>query len=163
MADLRYIDWEEYGRLTETLANRIISSSLQFDLVIGIARGGIPLAMVLADRLGVKLDIVNVKSYIGINMRKAPTIVSTLTENIAGKRILLVDDLVDNGDTMQTVISYLMKQGPADVKTAVLFKKPWSRTEPDFYLELVESWIVFPWEREEVRRSILSSQEVKEG
>ncbi len=105
MADLRYIGWEEYGRLAEALANKIISSSLQFELVIGIARGGIPLAMVVADRLGVKLDIVNVKSYIAINKRKTPKIVSTLTEKIEGKTILLVDDLVDNGDTMDTLLS----------------------------------------------------------
>lgn len=164
MADLRYIGWEEYGRLAEALANKIISSSLQFELVIGIARGGIPLAMVVADRLGVKLDIVNVKSYIAINKRKTPKIVSTLTEKIKGKTILLVDDLVDNGDTMNTVIDYLKDEGPLDIKTAVLFKKPWSKFQPDFFIELVTQWIVFPWEVEEVKRALLSSesQELKE-
>jgi hypoxanthine phosphoribosyltransferase len=165
LAELRYISWEEYGALADRLSRKILETEADFDLVVGIARGGIPLAMVLADKLGVKLDIVNVKSYTGINMRKKPTIVSTLTENISGKKILIVDDLVDNGDTMETVVEYLKKEMPGSLKTAVLFKKPWSRFEPDFFVEIVTQWIVFPWEREEVRRSMLNhaSQELKEG
>lgn len=164
MAGFRYIGWQEYGELAERLSNEIIKSGLLFDLVVGIARGGIPLAMVLSDRIGVKLDIVNVKSYTGINIRKKPTIVSTLTENIEGKRILVVDDLVDNGDTMKIVLEYLEKNRPSVVKTAVLFKKPWSGFVPDFYIETVDEWIVFPWEKEEVRRYTIKSmdQEVQE-
>jgi hypothetical protein len=33
-----------------------------------------------------------------------------------------------------------------------MFKKPWSKTEPDYYLENVSEWIVFPFELGEVNR-----------
>lgn len=152
MTEFRYINWTEYGNLADALAEKIRSHSENFDLIIGIARGGIPVAMVVSDHLNVKLDIINVKSYNGIAERSPPRILTTLTEAVKGKNVLLVDDLVDQGDTMATVSEYLRGQAPGVLKTAVLFKKPWSATDPDYFLEVVDKWIVFPWEHGEVNR-----------
>ena len=152
MTEFRYINWTEYGNLADALAEKVCSHSENFDLIIGIARGGIPVAMVVADHLNVKLDIINVKSYDGIAVRNPPRILTTLTEAVKGKNVLLVDDLVDQGATMARVSDYLLGQAPSVLKTAVLFKKPWSTTEPDYFLEVVDKWIVFPWEHGEVNR-----------
>ena len=152
MPDFRYISWSEYGSLAEALAEKVRTGGKKFDLVVGIARGGIPVAMVASDRLGVKIDMINVKSYTGIEKRGSPTILSTLTERIQGKSVLLVDDLVDQGDTLALVQGYLKKQKPKTLLTAVLFKKPWSKTEPDYYLEVVDKWVVSPFELSEVDR-----------
>ena len=152
MESFRYVSWEDYGRLVSSISEQIKANNEKFDLVIGIARGGIPVAMVIADQLGVKIDIINVKSYTGIAERSRPRIISTLTEEVRGKKLLLVDDLVDYGDTMKTVASFLGKQKPSTMTTAVLFVKPWSKFKPDFYLEVVGDWVVFPWEQGEVRR-----------
>jgi hypoxanthine phosphoribosyltransferase len=152
LAEFRYISWPEYGNLAEALAEKVRSSGKRFDLVIGIARGGIPVAMVVSDHLGVKIDFINVKSYSGIAERTSPKILSTLTEAIKAKTILLVDDLVDHGVTMERVRRYLEEQGPKLLETAVLFKKPWSKVEPDYYLEVTDRWIVFPFELAEVNR-----------
>ncbi|MGD1054652.1 MAG: phosphoribosyltransferase family protein [Nitrososphaerales archaeon] len=150
MPDFRYIGWVEYGNLTEALAEKVSSSGKTFDLVIGVARGGIPVAMVVSDRLGVKIDTITVKSYRDIAERGSVRILSTLTEDIKGERVLLVDDLVDQGDTMSGVKGFLSKKGAKVVKTAVLFKKPWSKTHPDYFLETTRKWIVFPFELSEV-------------
>jgi uncharacterized protein len=152
LVTFRYVSWTAYGKLVEKLAKKISSSRTRYDLVIGIARGGMPVAMVIADRLGTKVDIVNVKSYTGIAERLKPKILSTLTEDITGKKLLLVDDLVDGGETMQTVIEFLGLESPTKVTTAVIFKKPWSEFEPDFFVQTVDEWVVFPWERGEVAR-----------
>ncbi|MCS4539591.1 MAG: phosphoribosyltransferase family protein, partial [Thaumarchaeota archaeon] len=66
MQNFRYVSWEDYGRLVSNLSEQIRAAGKKFDLVVGIARGGIPVAMVIADQLGVKIDIINVKSYTGI-------------------------------------------------------------------------------------------------
>ena len=152
MVAFRYIDWTAYGDLVSDLVRRIQSGGRTFDLIIGIARGGIPVAMVIADQLGVGIDIINVKSYTGIAARKKPMIISTLTEDVKGKEVLVVDDLIDEGDTMTTVIAYLRRGKPKHLTTAVLFKKPWSRYEPDYFLEMLDEWVVFPWEHGEVER-----------
>lgn len=135
------------------LAENVAASGERFDLVIGIARGGMPVAMVVADRLGIKVDFLNVKSYTDVGERVKPKILSTITEKIADKRILVVDDLVDGGATMESITEYLSAQHPSTMKTAVLFTKPWSTFAPDFYLKEVDNWVVFPYERGEVRRS----------
>ena len=147
-----YIDWEEYGRLANSLSRKIKRSGHRFDLVIGIARGGVPLAMVISDMLGVKIDIINVKSYTGIGKRGRPRILSTLVNGIKGNRILLVDDLVDQGKTMKMLTRYVSDMKPLDLRTASLLKKPWSTFSPDYCLRTVDSWVIFPWEKEETRR-----------
>jgi len=152
MPNFRYISWSEYGNLAEALAEKVRATGKKFDLVVGIARGGIPVAMVVSDHLDVKIDFINVKSYSDIGKRTSPRILSTLTEGVQRKNILLVDDLVDQGDTMAFVKGYLAEQNPASLTTAVLFKKPWSKTEPDYFLESVSEWIVFPFELGEVNR-----------
>ena len=161
MESFRYVTWEDYGRLVSNLSEQIKAGGKKFDLVIGIARGGIPVAMVVADQLGVKIDIINVKSYTGIAERSKPQIISTLTEEVKGKTLLLVDDLVDQGDTMERVADFLGRQNPSSITTAVLFVKPWSKFKPDFYLEVVDEWVVFPWEQGEVSRLRSKKQPVK--
>lgn len=157
MPNFRYIGWSEYGNLAEALAEKVRAGGKKFDLVVGIARGGIPVAMVVSDHLDVKIDFVNVKSYNDIGKRAPPRILSTLTEKIEGKDILLVDDLVDQGDTMAFLTKYLTDMKPGKLETAVLFRKPWSKTEPDYFLETVSEWIVFPFELGEVNRLRVAS------
>jgi hypoxanthine phosphoribosyltransferase len=53
---------------------------------------------------------------------------------------------------MDMVKQYLGELRPKLLESAVLFKKPWSKTEPDYYLEVVDKWIVFPFELSEVNR-----------
>jgi len=152
MPNFRYISWPEYGNLAEALAEKVRAKGKKYDLVVGIARGGIPVAMVVSDHLNVKVDFVNVKSYNDIGKRSPPKILSTLTEAIQGKDILLVDDLVDQGDTLTLMKGFLSAQKPKTLESAVLFKKPWSKTQPDFFLEEVSEWVVFPFELGEMGR-----------
>ncbi len=149
---MRHISWKEYGNIASALAKNIKAGGNRYDLVIGIARGGIPVALVVADELGVRIDIINIKSYTEIAVRHRPKIISTLTAVIEGKRLLIVDDLVEEGKTLNTVIKYLERMHPSAMHTAVLFKKPWSKVEPDFYLKTTDRWIVFPWDRGEMKR-----------
>jgi len=146
----RYISWSEYGNLAEALAKRVGESGKDYDLVVGLARGGIPVSMVVSDRLGLKVEFLMVKSYRGIAKRTSPKILSTLGGDISGKRILVVDDLVDEGDTLASVLRHLSKLEPRSLETAVIFRKPWSKTEPNFFVQTTDRWIVFPFELNEV-------------
>ena len=112
MPKLRYLSWAQYGELVTKLADSVNASGERFDLVVGIARGGIPVAMVVSDRLGSKIDFLNVKSYTDVGERVKPKILTTIIENISGKRVLVVDDLVDGGETMETVTQYLSAEKP---------------------------------------------------
>lgn len=150
------VSWASYGKMASSLAKEVEEKRMGFDLVIGIARGGIPLAMVISDLLGIPIDIINVKSYTGIRKREKPKILTTLSNDIKGKRILLVDDLIEHGATMDLLLAYLVKKKPGMIKTAVLFDKPWSRFRPDYCVKTVDRWVVFPWERNEFERNLKS-------
>lgn len=163
MTQFRYISWPEYGNLAQALAEKVRATGKQYDLVVGIVRGGIPVAMVVSDHLNVRIDFINVKSYSGIQARGSPRILSTLTEDVRNKNILLVDDLVDQGETMEFVAGFLKKQGPKVVDTAVLFRKPWSKMTPDYSLESVSEWIVFPFELAEVNRQRTALEKSLQG
>ena len=160
MAEYKYVSWPDYGNLAEALAEKVRNSGKRFDLVVGVARGGLPVAMVVSDRLDVRIDFINVKSYTGIGERGTPVILSTLTEEIAGKNVLIVDDLVDQGETMKVVKDFLARKGPKLLEVAVLFKKPWTNFEPDYHLEVVDRWVVFPFELSEVNRLRVANGEV---
>ncbi len=146
----KHIEWLEFGRLCERLARSVRESEKKVDLVVGIARGGIPPAMVVADRLRVPIDFINVKSYTGVQQRGRVKIISTLFEDATEKHVLVVDDLVDQGETMETIIDYLNERyHPTWLMTAALFIKPWSKFRPDFFVDTTDSWVVFPWEHGE--------------
>lgn len=144
------IGWEEFGSLAEDLANRIKKDGVHFDLVVGVARGGVPLSMVVADRLLLPVDFINVKSYVEQGKRSEVRILSTLTSDAKNKDVLLVDDLVDEGETISKLMEYLRERySPVRLRTAVLYKKPWSRIIPDYFMGTTDAWVIFPWEHGE--------------
>ncbi len=150
-----YLTWKDYGKMATELAGRVLRSRHKFDVVVGIARGGVPLSMVIADELGVRIEIINVKSYNGTRGdRTRPHILSTLTSSLGGRRVLLVDDLIEEGDTIMAMSKYLLRQKPKSLETAVMFTKPWNKVKPDFSLMEVDKWVVFPWDRCETKRII---------
>jgi hypoxanthine phosphoribosyltransferase len=56
------VSWPEYGNLVEALAEKVCFSGKRFDLVVGIARGGMPVVMVISDHLNVRIDFITMKS-----------------------------------------------------------------------------------------------------
>lgn len=143
------ISWSEFGRSAEHLVSKIRAAEISYDLVIGIARGGIPAALLIANRLRIRIDFVNIKSYIRAYSHDKPKILSTLSEEVKNRWILVVDDIVDSGDTMRTILEWLRPQDPKKIETAALFVKPWSSITPNYFVRKVSEWIVFPWENEQ--------------
>ncbi|MGC9075688.1 MAG: phosphoribosyltransferase [Conexivisphaera sp.] len=147
MTERRLVTWEEFGRLAESLTGSIVRGGRRHELVIGILRGGCPLALMVADRLGARVDFLNIKSYSGIGERSSPTVLSTITEDAAGKDVIIVDDLVDEGATMSFAVDFIGdRYSPKSVETAALFVKPWSKFIPSYHLGVVREWVIFPWE-----------------
>jgi hypothetical protein len=153
MADL-YVNWNEYHKLTEKLARQIHESGWQFNQLICIARGGLRVGDVLSRIFDLPLAILSTSAY----TEKAGTVRGeliiadqmTMASGRLGDRVLLVDDLVDSGVTLEAVTRTLPQRYPqvTALRTAVLWYKACSVFKPDYYVEfLPESpWIHQPFE-----------------
>src|SRR2546430_1645232 len=65
---------------------------------------------------------------------------------VAGRRVLIVDETCDSGDTMKLALNAVRELKPAAVKTAVSFRT--GPYQPDFYALETDNFIILPWDRE---------------
>ncbi|MET4781713.1 phosphoribosyltransferase [Glaciihabitans sp. UYNi722] len=142
------LGWDEFGGAARELAASVHGSGFTPDVVVAIARGGLLLAGAIAYALNVKsCGALNVEFYTGVDQRlEAPVILPPMLDvpAIAGKRVLLVDDVSDSGRTLAMVLELLTRTG-AEVRTACLYSKPATVLEPDYIWRKTSKWIAFPW------------------
>jgi len=119
----------------------------QPDVIIAIARGGMMLGQYMAYGLDVRdVQTIRAESYDGEIQREGVTIVGECTLEKA-KRILVVDDIVDSGNTLSSVLEHLVLMTPnAEVRTASLFFKPTASLQPDMSVHEATTVIDFFWE-----------------
>lgn len=146
----RFVSWKLFEGLAEKLYKRLEME--RFDIIVCINRGGLVLGRMLSDRFDKPLGVISAIAY-KRGKAKSKRIVFDKKVSLIGKlkgRILLVDDLVGSGKTVKAVSSYLKKIPKVKkVRTAVLFRKPSTKFEPDFFAAQSSKWIVFPYERKE--------------
>jgi hypothetical protein len=142
------LGWEEFGTASRSLARNVVDSGFEPDLVIAIARGGLLLAGAIAYALDTKAcGALNVEFYTGTDARlPEPVLLPPMLDEpaVAGKRVLLVDDVSDSGRTLALVVQLLEATG-AEIRTACLYVKPRTVFMPDYVWRSTSSWIAFPW------------------
>lgn len=150
----KYVTWGDYHASIERLAIRVRDSGWWFNQIVCIARGGMRVGDVLSRIFKLPLAIISTHSYDGEGgtVRGEITVAEhmTMTTPELGDRVLLVDDLVDSGITLDVVKRHLHDRYPSivDIRTAVLWFKAVSKYTPDYYVEhLADSpWIHQPFE-----------------
>jgi hypoxanthine phosphoribosyltransferase len=153
------ITWEYFYELARQLSLAMHAASFQPDLIVAISRGGCIPARVICDYLDVfDLDVIKIEHYHGVHKQKSALLKYPLSAKISTKRVLLIDDVSDTGDSFEVGIKHLLEHGqPAELKTAALHHKTVSSYTPDFYSEIVHEWrwIIYPWALMEDLRSLL--------
>ncbi len=134
-----------YAQITSMiceLATKVRPFMNGYTNIVGIANGGLHVSRPLAAMLGCSHSSVRISHYDGSVRRAIPIVEGHLPQSTGN---LIVDDLIDNGWTMQTFADHFGLEGNM---TAVLFWKPGS-FKPDFYVaEKPEGWVHFLWEVE---------------
>ena len=140
------IDWPFFGELSRGLALKV-ARAYDPELVIGIATAGVIPGAVIAAILSREFhSIVVSRRYRSARERAAPTIFGSAPDEALGKRVLIVDETCDSGDTIRLAISAVIEAGATEIRTAVAFQTgPYA---PDFHAIATESTIVLPWDRE---------------
>jgi uncharacterized protein len=156
MSDLN-ISWHEYHQLIELLAAKITASQWEFNQIICVARGGLRVGDILSRIFRQPLAILAASSYGGEDHRERGQLVIghqiAMTTKHLGDRVLLVDDLVDSGVTLQQIVTRLNQHHPEirELKTAVIWYKAHSIYTPEYYVNYLSDnpWIHQPFEKYE--------------
>jgi len=156
--------WDQIYGLLLDLANKVRKAGFKPDVIVGVSRGGWPPARVMSDLLeNPRLANVTAEFYVGVAETKGkPLITQPVSVSVRTKKVLVVDDVADTGESLRLVRAHLEERGATEIKIATIYYKPWSIVIPDYYEKETRSWIVFPWERKETVRKVVEKYE-REG
>ncbi|OAN79267.1 xanthine phosphoribosyltransferase [Sulfitobacter sp. EhC04] len=143
-----HISWDQIHRDSRALAWRLDGEGPDggaWRAVVAITRGGMAPAMIAARELDIRtVDTISVKSYDHQDQSEAQVLKApdaTLMGD--GTGILIIDDLVDSGKTLEVVRKMYPK-----AHFATVYAKPKGRPQVDTFITEVsqDTWIFFPWD-----------------
>lgn len=140
------VSWPQLHQVCFTLAQKIIKRKLSFDRIVCISRGGLLASRLFSDLLELPISNFTMVSYPVIGQAKKPKIVEKLAVSIKGESILLIDEIIDSGGSLELAVSYLEKLAPKKITTLIPYIKPSSKITPDFWQVKTSAWVVFPYE-----------------
>ena len=138
------VSWEELHRNSKALAWRL-SEMKPHKGIIAVTRGGLVPAAIVARELDIRLiDTVCVLSY-NHKTKGEVNILKVAVEAAKGDDWLIVDDLVDTGETIKAIRLSL-----PNAHYATVYAKPSGREQVDTFITEVsqDTWIYFPWDME---------------
>ncbi len=147
MPESLVLTWDALDQLVAGLAARV---GRDHDLVLAITRGGLVPAGMLAYRLDLReILVAGVEFYrAGGGTHPEPLVLHFPDRALlAGRRVLVVDEVWETGETMAEVLARVRAAG-ADPVSAVLHYKPGrSRVagRPDHYAATVDGWVTYPY------------------
>lgn len=124
--------WQEYEKDLKKVYD------FEFDHIVGIYRGGLPLAINISNSFKKPMSIVGFQSYDGQDSKPYWILNNLALED----RVLIVDDIYDTGNTMRKVSSFLEQK---KIKFCLFGKD--NKDDVVFCKQKQDNWIIFPWER----------------
>lgn len=147
----KLVSWEDIENWCWRLKEQLIEADWRPDIVVGLARGGWAPARVLCDQMIIK-ELYSVKTeHWGLTASKdgRAKLVQELNVDVTDKRVLVLDDITDTGDSMRLAREHIVSLEPDSVRTATLLHIPHSKFKPDFMARELEEgewhWFIFPW------------------
>jgi hypothetical protein len=147
------VTWDEVEEWSTLVSNKIYASGWLPEVIIAISRGGYVPARLVCDRLVVG-DLVSLQVChwpSAAQMAKEAAVKYPLDYDLNHKRVLIMDDVSDTGDSIIVAKDYIWtKCRPDDIRVATLqWMSGSSKIKPDFYAEEVKKWCwyQYPWTR----------------
>ena len=143
-----HVSWDQIHRDSRALAWRLENKGPEnghWRGLIAITRGGMVPAMIIARELDIRLvETISIKSYDHKNQSEAKILKDPNANLISdGSGIVIIDDLVDTGKTLEAVRSLMPK-----AHVATVYAKPMGRGQVETFITEVsqDTWIFFPWD-----------------
>ena len=142
-----HVSWDQLHRDARALAGRLQGETPEdgWRAVVAITRGGMAPAMIVARELDIRsVDTISIKSY-DHQTQSAPVVIKAPDAALMddGDGVLVVDDLVDTGRTLDVVRELMPK-----AHVATVYAKPAGRDRVQTFVTEVsqDTWIFFPWD-----------------
>jgi hypoxanthine phosphoribosyltransferase len=141
---------EEIQQRVEELAKQISEDYVDVDdlLMVGVLKGAFVFMADITRRLGVphQVDFIALSSYQGSVTNGSVRLIMDTRTAVAGQHVLIVEDIVDTGYTLEYLVRNFEARKPASLRTCVLLSKP-DRREVDVQIdylgfEIPDVWIV---------------------
>jgi hypoxanthine phosphoribosyltransferase len=157
---VREMTWSDFDRYVQSLAAEI-RKEFEPQAVVGVAHGGVFVGGALASALDIEFYPVRIsrRSRDKAATRK-PRASTAMPKEVAGLRVLLVDDIAASGDTLELGKALLQKAKARAVATVCLVGKD-QGYEPDFLALHEERLVVFPWDYDLVEDARFSPRAAK--
>ena len=138
-----YYAYKEYKEDLKTLTQKI---DQPFDAILGIARGGLSMAQMLGEYYDMReVYAINTIGYNNTQKRESVEVFNIPDLKLA-KQVLIVDDIVDSGETLVEVLKVLKERCPkVTFLTASIFYKKTACIKPTWYVKEPQGWVEFFW------------------
>lgn len=157
------LDWNDLSNLTTKLAQQIEKDGRQYDRIIALANGGLTMVRDLADQLQQKnISLLQISSYSGVAEHDPePVILQPLPMDVQAEKLLIFEDIVDTGSTLEVLDKYLDTLGVRNYQVATLIEKSATSRQAEFVGEHIDRWIIFPYETKETILDLVSKWQDK--
>jgi hypoxanthine phosphoribosyltransferase len=140
------VDWPLFGELARALAVRVAREWMP-DLVVGVATAGVVPGAAVSAILDLPFHSILIsRRYSAEQVRETPAVFGAAPSDVRGKRVLIVDETCDSGQTLRLAVGSVVNAGAREVRTAVSFRT--GTFAPDYHALATEAMIVLPWDRE---------------
>ncbi|MBX7099406.1 MAG: phosphoribosyltransferase domain-containing protein [Myxococcaceae bacterium] len=141
---VRELSWADFDRVVSELAQGL--GRFQPEAVVGVAHGGVFVGGALAAALQVEFWPVRIsRRSRDQGPVAAPGLSGTMPKELAGRRVVIVDDIAASGDTLELARALAEAAGAAKVATATIVSRP-GGYEPSVCWERTADFFVFPWD-----------------
>jgi uncharacterized protein len=152
--DIISISWSDLDTIVDDIVQEVISSDINIDCILGLSRGGLVPAVMLANKLGTeRVYSFGLRSYNGSEAESIKTYQHVGHNMCVESNVLVVDDISDKGATLGYVKRQICADGPdnyvhRNIYTCTICIKKGTDFQPTWYGNTYDNndWIVFPWE-----------------
>ena len=144
----QYYTYSEFKKDTRQLIEAV--KPFESDAILAIARGGLTLSHAMAEGLNIRnVQSIRTELYDGACKRSDLTLFGECVFEEKIRRVLVVDDIADSGETLAFIMEHLKRSFPLiKFKSCTLFYKKTSLFEPDVWINDANAWIEFFWEKD---------------
>lgn len=132
------------------LSQQINDSGIRYNRAIAIARSGLDPAPFLLNAVGLNISMVRTVSYDGTKKSGHIKIIQPLRDKIVGENVLVLDCVIDSGETGEVVLDHVISRQPARVDMAGIYLKPESTLKPRYFVGTTDCWVISHYELPEV-------------